>query len=54
MLQYVPFATPPQYASQQPQYVQPPEVPAWTHQLWAPLPFVDLVFDDEKDGDTSN
>jgi hypothetical protein len=35
--------------------VQPPlEVPAWAQQLWAPPPFLNLVYDDEEDIDAGN
>jgi hypothetical protein len=40
--QHVPPATPPQYVS-------PPEVPAWGQQLWAPPSFVKLISDNEED-----
>jgi hypothetical protein len=43
------FAPPLQYALPPPHDAEPAKVPVWSHQLWKPPPFIDLVLDDEED-----
>jgi hypothetical protein len=45
-----PPPTPPHFAPP-PRYAQSTDVPAWAQQLWASMPLIDLVSDDDEDGD---